>query len=99
LGDTVTQFLNQALRGTGYNYGFNLELFEANFDKVEGQVFDEFAKENHYKFIKGEYLPTPKNTRIKITTLAWAFERPGEQWILDITSHKSKTTYIKMQIN
>ncbi|RYZ92316.1 MAG: hypothetical protein EOP47_30455 [Sphingobacteriaceae bacterium] len=40
LGDTATQFLNQALRGTGYDRGYNLDIWEADFNQVEGQVFD-----------------------------------------------------------
>lgn len=40
LGDTATQFLHQALRATGYDYQFNLEIFEADFNQVERQVFD-----------------------------------------------------------
>ena len=40
LGDTATQFLIQALRGTGYDLGFNLQIWEADFNQIERQVFD-----------------------------------------------------------
>ena len=40
LGDTSTQLLCQALRGMGYEMGFNLEIFESDFNQVEQQVFD-----------------------------------------------------------
>lgn len=40
LGDTVTQFLTQALRGTGFDNGFDLQIWEADFNQVERQVFD-----------------------------------------------------------
>ena len=40
LGDTATQFLMQALRGAGYDYGLNLEIWEADFNQIERQVFD-----------------------------------------------------------
>ncbi|MBK9356507.1 MAG: HAD family hydrolase [Bacteroidales bacterium] len=40
LGDSATQFLTQALRGTGYDYGFDLQVWEADFNQVERQVFD-----------------------------------------------------------
>ncbi len=49
LGDTATQFLNQALRGTGYDYGFNLQLFETDFDQVERQIFDETSELYEFK--------------------------------------------------
>jgi FkbH-like protein len=40
LGDTATQFLNQALRGTGFDNGFDLQIWEADFNQVQRQVFD-----------------------------------------------------------
>ena len=40
LGDTATQFLKQALRGLGYDYGFDLQIWEADFNQIERQVFD-----------------------------------------------------------
>ena len=40
LGDTATQFLTQALRGLGYDHGFNLEIWEADFNQIERQVYD-----------------------------------------------------------
>src|SRR5476651_2276825 len=40
LGDTATQFLNQALRGTGYDHGFDLQIWEADFNQIERQVLD-----------------------------------------------------------
>ena len=40
LGDTATPFLAQALRGTGFDRGFNLRIWEADFNQIERQVFD-----------------------------------------------------------
>ncbi|WDF79726.1 HAD-IIIC family phosphatase [Mucilaginibacter sp. KACC 22773] len=40
LGDTATQFLLTALRGTGFDQGFDLQMWEADFNQVERQVFD-----------------------------------------------------------
>jgi len=40
LGDTSTQFLVQSLRGTGFDYGFNLQIWEADFNQIERQVND-----------------------------------------------------------
>src|SRR4051812_39871595 len=40
LGDTATQLLQQALRGEGYDRGFDLQIWEADFNQVERQVFD-----------------------------------------------------------
>jgi FkbH-like protein len=40
LGDTATQFLGEALRGMGVEHGFDLQIWEADFDQIERQVFD-----------------------------------------------------------
>ena len=40
LGDTATQFLTQALKGIGYDNGFDLDLWEADFNQIERQVYD-----------------------------------------------------------
>lgn len=40
LGDTATQFLATALKGTGIDRGFRLDLFEAEFNQVERQFMD-----------------------------------------------------------
>lgn len=40
LGDTATQFLTIALRGEGIERGYNIDLFEAEYNQVERQVLD-----------------------------------------------------------
>jgi FkbH-like protein len=40
LGDSATQFLVQALRGTGYDAGMDLQIWEADFNQVERQILD-----------------------------------------------------------
>ncbi len=40
LGDTATPFLAQALRGTGFDRGFDLRIWEADINQIERQVFD-----------------------------------------------------------
>jgi len=40
LGDSATQFLTQAIRGTGFDAGFDLDIWEADFNQIERQVFD-----------------------------------------------------------
>jgi FkbH-like protein len=40
LGDTATQFLNQAIRGLGYESGLDLDIWEADFNQIERQVLD-----------------------------------------------------------
>lgn len=40
LGDTATQFLTTALKGVAVERGFNIEMFEADFNQVERQLLD-----------------------------------------------------------
>jgi FkbH-like protein len=49
LGDTATQFLVQAIRGEGYERKLDLQIWEADFDQIEMQVFDELSELNIFK--------------------------------------------------
>ena len=40
LGDVATQFLTVAIKGMAYERGYNVDLFEAEFNQVERQVLD-----------------------------------------------------------
>ncbi|MDO6605137.1 HAD-IIIC family phosphatase [Arenibacter palladensis] len=40
LGDTSTQFLTEGLRGIGFDHGFDLKIWEADFNQIERQVYD-----------------------------------------------------------
>lgn len=40
LGDTATQFMAVAIKGEGIERGYNIDLFEADYNQVERQVFD-----------------------------------------------------------
>lgn len=40
LGDTATQFLATAIKGEGIKRGYNIDLFEAEYNQVERQVLD-----------------------------------------------------------
>ena len=40
IGDTATQFLATAIKGMGVEHGFNINLFEAEYNQVERQFMD-----------------------------------------------------------
>jgi FkbH-like protein len=40
LGDSATQLLAQAIKGMGYNDGLHYQVWEADFNQIERQVFD-----------------------------------------------------------
>ncbi|MCF2218596.1 HAD-IIIC family phosphatase [Chryseobacterium sp. PS-8] len=48
LGDTATQFLNIALKGTARTEGFILEIFEADFGQISRQIMD--SSSEYYAF-------------------------------------------------
>ncbi|WP_051289411.1 HAD-IIIC family phosphatase [Chryseobacterium daeguense] len=48
LGDTATQFLNVALKGTAIHEGFYFEIFEAEFGQISRQIFDPAS--DYYSF-------------------------------------------------
>lgn len=48
LGDTATQFLNIALKGTARNEGFEFEVFEADFGQISRQILDPSSE--YYEF-------------------------------------------------
>ena len=49
LGDTATQLLSQALRGTGYTEGLDLQIWESDFNQIERQVFDDTSELYEYQ--------------------------------------------------
>jgi len=48
LGDTSTQILAQALKGYAFHYQIHLDIYEADFNQIERQVFD--ASSDLYAF-------------------------------------------------
>jgi FkbH-like protein len=40
LGDSSTQLLAQTMRGYGYEVGLNLDIYEADYNQIEQEVFD-----------------------------------------------------------
>ncbi|WP_205943144.1 HAD-IIIC family phosphatase [Pedobacter cryotolerans] len=48
LGDSATQFLATAIKGMGYERGYHINLFEAEFNQVERQVLDQTSDLNEF---------------------------------------------------
>ncbi|PTQ95786.1 HAD superfamily phosphatase (TIGR01681 family)/FkbH-like protein [Mucilaginibacter yixingensis] len=40
LADSASQFINQAVSGYGFEFGLNLDIYEADYNQIERQVFD-----------------------------------------------------------
>jgi len=48
IGDVATQFLSVAIKGFGVEKGYNIDLFEADFNQVEQQVMDPTSELHHF---------------------------------------------------
>src|ERR1039457_3674047 len=49
LGDSATQLLVKALKGYGYEVGYNFEIWEADYDQIEMQTYDLESELYNYK--------------------------------------------------
>ena len=65
LGDNATQLLGIALKGLGVERGFNIELFEANYNQVERQFLDPTSK--LYSF-DADYVVVSQSTHKLLST-------------------------------
>ncbi|RMZ61035.1 HAD-IIIC family phosphatase [Chryseobacterium nematophagum] len=52
------------------------------------------AKANKFKYIIGEYIPTPKNQMVKDHYERLGFKEQEEKWVLDVEDYQSKQVYI-----
>ncbi|WP_437481444.1 HAD-IIIC family phosphatase [Sorangium sp. So ce1014] len=49
LADSATQLWVQALRGSGYESGLNIEIYEADYDQIERQILDTSSELHRFK--------------------------------------------------
>ncbi|MBL4879849.1 MAG: hypothetical protein JKX82_00860, partial [Oleispira sp.] len=57
----------------------------------------DFAKENGYKLLKGEYNPTVKNGMVKDHYQDLGFKKNDSYFILEVNNYKNKKNYIKVK--
>jgi FkbH-like protein len=53
-----------------------------------------FTRDNGYKTIKGEYIPTPKNDMVKDHYKNLGFEQLDHYWVLDTINYENKKCFI-----
>jgi len=53
-----------------------------------------FAKDNGYQFLKGQYLPTVKNEMVKDHYKNLGFEQSGNYWWLDVSKYENRKSFI-----
>jgi FkbH-like protein len=58
-----------------------------------------FAKDNGFRYLKGEYLPTAKNVMVKDHYPGLGFREKDKDWILDTFTFEAKTTWIKAKLS
>ena len=60
LGDFSTQFLSKAIKGYAYEYGYNLNVFEADYDQIDMQIFNSeselYSKKSDFVLIAESHL-------------------------------------------
>jgi FkbH-like protein len=54
-----------------------------------------FAKANGFKYLKGEYLPTPKNEMVKNHFANLGFEEKAGYWLLCVDHYESRKSFIE----
>lgn len=64
LGDFSTQFLVKAIKGYAFEYGYNFEIYEADYDQVDLQVFNSeselYSKQSEFVLLAESYLKIQK---------------------------------------
>jgi predicted enzyme involved in methoxymalonyl-ACP biosynthesis len=58
-----------------------------------------FAKDNGFRYLKGEYLPTAKNGMVQQHYPDLGFREKDKDWILDTHTFEAKTTWIKPKLS
>ena len=56
-----------------------------------------FAKENGFKVLKGEYIPTAKNAMVKDLYLDLGFKKMDSYFILEVNDYQNKKSHIKIK--
>lgn len=90
LGDTATQFLAIAIRGIGIERGYNVELFEADFNQVERQFLDPSSE--LYSF-KADYVVVSQSTHKLLST----YNKKDVEGQIDVADERLE--FIKLMCN
>ena len=53
-----------------------------------------FARQNGFRFLKGEYIATAKNSMVKEHYLNLGFTKANEMWILNVEDYENKKSFI-----
>ncbi len=56
-----------------------------------------FAKENGYQFLNGEYIPTAKNEMVELHYQNLDFKKDSNNWILDTLQYEQKKSFISLK--
>ncbi|MFQ3676005.1 MAG: HAD-IIIC family phosphatase [Endomicrobiia bacterium] len=65
-------------------------------EKFALNVLVKFAKENAYKYLIGEYIPTEKNILVKDHYASLGFQAKENYWVLDVDTYIEKECYIEL---
>ena len=55
----------------------------------------DYANENGYAYLKGQYLPTPKNQMVENHYFHLGFKQSADYWVLNVKDYTQKQCFIK----
>jgi FkbH-like protein len=58
-----------------------------------------YARENGFQYLKGEYIPTAKNEMVKDHYQKLGFQEKDDHWLLDVTTYNNSTCFITTKTN
>jgi FkbH-like protein len=53
-----------------------------------------FARQNGFRYLRGEYLPTAKNGMVRDHYLSLGFVEEGGRWLLDVQTYEPRPTFV-----
>ena len=70
-------------------------VLKRNVENIVINSIVKFAKQKSKKALIGEYIPTKKNTLVKMHYKSLGFEKKNNYWILDLNKYKDKSHFFK----
>lgn len=74
-------------------------VLKRGMEKYVLNTIADFAKENGYTFLRGEYIPTAKNEMVKDHYLDLGFEKNNDYWELCLINYKNKESFINFKLS
>jgi len=77
------------------NWFMSCRVLKRGMENFVLNTLTDFAKENSFVYLKGEYIPTAKNNMVREHYKSLGFEKTDEYWLLNVQNYENKKCYIK----